>query len=1645
MEYKFKISICLFLMFLSVSPLFTSTIVFGQNLEATCAAVSGEETKVIYCKKPITLYDNDGNTAKTEGFESPQCPEGKYPVSCLTKSGFWDTYPDFYANGGANDGIVNMNTEGAICYVVATDIADIYSPHFQNRSVGVVCSGESPDIIDGVTGGFISLVNWNDTWQESNKNFATFTSPDCPVYHDENGYIKSTYPVSCLTESDVNNDTSYQNHVIVSMKIEGSHCVVSAYDSSKAYEPKQKRKVGVVCSKDRPIIKWSDWEERNNINHDGYSASVETFTSDQCDPGYYPIACLTDSDQEFIYEGDAIVTMNIENSRCVVKAFDARQVGATIPEPWHKRKVGVVCSRNQPVLQEGDWSSRSEDITGYRHFVYVYKSNKNIPIELGYKGLEIPPSKIELLHETKDGQILAQRDENNKIIRVADTGTFDINSDEYHDLSLNALDSRVEMQGFDDCVNAVAVASVMNEDIRNEALRNNTALADFLSVVTAGLAMVESQIRPVNYVGFYKDQNFHHVPWVSLQDRATSVIKDHLQEFENWFGDQGALRVYNPEGPETTSGTIPEFVAAATGTNSAIFIRGDKTQITAFENFINSILPNMRTRIFVSTQYPDKATLVATIYPENPTEQIPGTPIVADIGVHLDSIDVQRASVIEQYGTNRYTFANPELIQAQSGYPKLDSDYYRDGGTIAETIYKAWKNNQPIPAEMLYARWVFKDPNDPKTLAYARQYGLDSYATDPYIRGESDAMLDSNRNKWIETVVKKYRLSVADEASLDNFLPTRADARTKMQTLYLKYITTGDSLLYLGHLINIYEISREISDVAFIGYQDRTFKAQMARLERLRNWNYDEFIAVSNEPVSAGREVLLDIIAKNEQLADTMLTWRDDPNQLLIRAKHFETMGVIVKEVAIQAVKTDGTAGSMYKGLIDAGYQPSDEAIYSLDNLAQKAVKSSDDLGDMVGGKYNKVVGESLGLPREESEPLSMGANFLRGVGIGFGMAAFFQLRPAMMLLWEHYQNYAALWIANGIEIFGYGLTIYYYSNIAYTFIGALLATTFTAIEVAGVVLSTFAGIGVGWILCLVIGRIVSIIFYFLWCTFWAPPGSPECGCTTNPVYGNGKPMLRLASNIVTKGGTLKYVVYGLLYCYPTTPSTPPNYYAELYYTDNIASQSEKNNVADHVYNSTTNGYIPSDVCVTLDGRCFECSVNVLNPTEENTYYVSGSYGKYAYFRTGFYVPVELGHTDWSASQVLKVCPMNNVGDESENKCVKCDSFPPTTGTCQSVGGYCEVPRDCKDGYKCDTLQRECTQYPATCCCIPSSQPTVPSSQPTVNGICEYDCGADSRCDEFSSGQKGNCPSDYYCDSNCQCHPSIDIGLGSPIIEPISPSENTGFKIYCPTNGNQQYDCIDAYANIVNGNPVDRCSWITVGGGWIENKAVFSCNGRTVGEYNAVCLTRPTSSNCKPAQTQTQYNICKVGVEDTDNGINYKVKGTCNQYLGYSNGECKIAPYVISNIPNTDHCACVPKCSYEQYKNGDKDCNLALVGRCYGYGLDNCKNDQRCTPGLLEYYVDNSACSFSWTNCTEFGSNYTCIDGRCGICGDINGDKVVNLQDLVLLALAYGTTPSSNKGIGICLKCWNPNADLNKDNAVGLSDLVILANSYGKC
>jgi len=56
--------------------------------------------------------------------------------------------------------------------------------------------------------------------------------------------------------------------------------------------------------------------------------------------------------------------------------------------------------------------------------------------------------------------------------------------------------------------------------------------------------------------------------------------------------------------------------------------------------------------------------------------------------------------------------------------------------------------------------------------------------------------------------------------------------------------------------------------------------------------------------------------------------------------------------------------------------------------------------------------------------------------------------------------------------------------------------------------------------------------------------------------------------------------------------------------------------------------------------------------------------------------------------------------------------------------------------------------------------------------------------------------------------------------------------------------------------------------------------------------------------------------------------------------------------------------------------------------------------------------------------------------GDLNADKIVDIFDIVRVALSFGANPSSPN--------WDPNADINGDGLIDIFDIVIIALHFGE-
>jgi hypothetical protein len=86
--------------------------------------------------------------------------------------------------------------------------------------------------------------------------------------------------------------------------------------------------------------------------------------------------------------------------------------------------------------------------------------------------------------------------------------------------------------------------------------------------------------------------------------------------------------------------------------------------------------------------------------------------------------------------------------------------------------------------------------------------------------------------------------------------------------------------------------------------------------------------------------------------------------------------------------------------------------------------------------------------------------------------------------------------------------------------------------------------------------------------------------------------------------------------------------------------------------------------------------------------------------------------------------------------------------------------------------------------------------------------------------------------------------------------------------------------------------------------------------------------------------------------------------------------------------------------------------------------------------ADTNTSSYIYLALTEGFHKVSISGAEVGILGDLNSDFKVSLQDLVILANAYGSRPGDLN--------WNPNADIDGNGIVDQTDANILAQHYGQ-
>jgi len=95
-------------------------------------------------------------------------------------------------------------------------------------------------------------------------------------------------------------------------------------------------------------------------------------------------------------------------------------------------------------------------------------------------------------------------------------------------------------------------------------------------------------------------------------------------------------------------------------------------------------------------------------------------------------------------------------------------------------------------------------------------------------------------------------------------------------------------------------------------------------------------------------------------------------------------------------------------------------------------------------------------------------------------------------------------------------------------------------------------------------------------------------------------------------------------------------------------------------------------------------------------------------------------------------------------------------------------------------------------------------------------------------------------------------------------------------------------------------------------------------------------------------------------------------------------------------------------------------------------------PEIHGIYVWSHWQEDGYTNRTRIyvSTDNTTWTGVFGILGDINGDGTVNIGDILICAVAFGSEPGDLK--------WNPIADLDSNGIINILDLVKIGVNFGK-
>ncbi len=129
-------------------------------------------------------------------------------------------------------------------------------------------------------------------------------------------------------------------------------------------------------------------------------------------------------------------------------------------------------------------------------------------------------------------------------------------------------------------------------------------------------------------------------------------------------------------------------------------------------------------------------------------------------------------------------------------------------------------------------------------------------------------------------------------------------------------------------------------------------------------------------------------------------------------------------------------------------------------------------------------------------------------------------------------------------------------------------------------------------------------------------------------------------------------------------------------------------------------------------------------------------------------------------------------------------------------------------------------------------------------------------------------------------------------------------------------------------------------------------------------------------------------------------------------------------------------CVYASYGTSSFSGNATLASLTFEVARGSMEGSN-CTLDLYDVVLVNPEAEIigDWDHKDSPNDGYV-ICMLTTVTGDINNDGVVDIVDIVIVAIAFGSTPEDPN--------WNPIADLNQDGVIDIVDIVLVAIHFGE-